>query len=65
MCNACRLTGSAALRFELLARYGAVVLIPPCMAQAEFHELAAYLNPRLKAAAGGELIAYRRVDPYR
>ena len=54
----CRLTGCAALRYELLSREGVLILIPPHMAQATLKQLAHYIKPRLAFGAAGNLDVY-------
>lgn len=53
-----RLTGCAALRYELLSREGVLILIPPHMAQATLDQLAHYIKPRLAFGAAGNLDVY-------
>ena len=48
----CRLTGCAALRYELLSREGVH------MAQATLEQLAQYVKPRLAFGAAGNLDVY-------
>ena len=57
---ACRLTGRAVFRQDLVSRVGVIIEIPHNLAQQSAMQLAAYLQPRLEAAAGGSLDLYRK-----
>lgn len=55
----CRLSGRAVFRQQLLAQYGSVVLVPHNLIQGDVAMLAEFLEPRLQAAAEGNLDAYQ------
>ena len=62
MAHACRLTGRAKFRKELVSREGILIEVPSSLSLRSAAQLATYLEPRLEAAVGGSLETYRKTE---
>ena len=62
MAHARRLTGRAKFCKELVSREGTLIEVPKSLALQVPAQFAAYLQPRLEAAAGGSLEPYRKTE---